>query len=227
MSHRILLIEDEDGIGEPLQYQLSRSGYAVDWERDGTGAVQRFHATTPDLVVLDLMLPGLSGEDICREIRRTSDTPIIILTAKDTEIDKVVGLELGADDYMTKPFSTRELIARVKAVMRRTGSAVPEEHRILEGGGIQLKPDALEVSVRGQTIHLARKEFELLELLMENAGRVVTREMLIDRVWGSGYFGDMRTLDVHIKRLRSKCEADPRHPKHIVTARGWGYKFVP
>jgi two-component system response regulator RegX3 len=223
---RVLLVEDEAGIAEPLAYQLKRSGYDTEWIADGRIALEAFQTHGADLVILDLMLPGMAGEDVCKEIRRTSNVPIIMLTAKDDEIDKVLGLELGADDYVTKPFSTRELIARVKAVLRRTDRDV-DETAVLEGGGIRLDPDRYEVSVRGGAIHLPLKEFEVLELLMQNAGRVVTRETLIDRVWGSDYFGDMRTLDVHIKRIRAKVEADPRAPKHLVTVRGLGYRFVP
>ena len=224
---RVLLIEDEEGFGEALQYQLKREGYDVDRETDGVAGLERFQRSGADLVLLDLMLPGMSGEDICKEIRRTSKTPIIMLTAKDAEFDKVLGLELGADDYVTKPFSTRELIARVKAVLRRGSSETAMSDGVLEGGGIRLDADRFEVTVRGEHVHLPRKEFELLELLMENAGRVLSRDTLIDRIWGSDYFGDSRTLDVHIKRLRAKCEPEPHIPKHLITVRGLGYKFVP
>ena len=224
MKH-ILLIEDEAGIAEPLVYQLEKAGYSVVWAPDGRQGLQSFETDGADLVLLDLMLPGTSGEDICRQIRRTSEVPVIMLTAKDEEVDKIVGLEIGADDYVTKPFSTRELLARIKAVLRRrVGEASGEA---LIGGDIRLDPERYEVTVRGEPIHLPKKEFDLLELLLENAGRVVTRETLIDRVWGSDYFGDMRTLDVHIKRLRGKCEPDPRNPRHLLTVRGVGYKFVP
>jgi two-component system response regulator RegX3 len=224
---KLLLIEDEEGFGEALQYQLQREGYEVDRETDGVRGLESFRRSGADLVLLDLMLPGMSGEDICKEIRRTSKTPIIMLTAKDAELDKVLGLELGADDYVTKPFSTRELIARIKAVMRRGTSEVERSDGILEGGGVRLDPDRFEVTVRGELVHLPRKEFELLELLMENSSRVLSRDTLIDRVWGSDYFGDSRTLDVHIKRLRAKCEEDPHSPKHLLTVRGLGYRFVP
>ena len=223
MRH-ILLIEDEAGIAEPLVYQLEKEGYSAVWVPDGKEGLERFMAEGADLVLLDLMLPGMSGEEVCREIRRTSDVPIIMLTAKDDEVDKVVGLEIGADDYVTKPFSTRELIARMKAVLRR---GVVGPSGALEAGDIRLDPDRREVTVRGEQVHLPKKEFDLLELLMENGGRVVTRETLIDRVWGSDYFGDMRTLDVHIKRLRAKTETDPADPKHLLTVRGVGYRFVP
>jgi len=221
---RILLIEDEAGIAEPLVYQLEKEGFSVVWSTDGKEGLERFVSEGADLVLLDLMLPGMSGEDVCREIRRTSDVPIIMLTAKDEEVDKIVGLEIGADDYVTKPFSTRELVARIKAVLRRGAGAVSTD--ALEAGDIRLDPDRREVTVRGEQVHLPKKEFDLLELLMENAGRVVTRETLIDRVWGSDYFGDMRTLDVHIKRLRAKTEPDPAAPRHLITVRGVGYRFV-
>jgi two-component system response regulator RegX3 len=224
---RVLLIEDEEGFGEALEYQLGREGYDVDRTTDGIAGLERWRTSGADLVLLDLMLPGMPGEDICKEIRRSSNVPIIMLTARDAEIDKVVGLELGADDYVTKPFSTRELVARIKAVLRRTSAEQAATGGVLEGGGIRLDPERFEVTVGGEPVHLPRKEFELLELLMENTGRVLTRETLIDRVWGSDYFGDTRTLDVHVKRLRAKCETDPHAPKHLVTIRGLGYKFVP
>ena len=224
---KVLLIEDEVGFGEALEYQLSRDGYDVDRVMDGRQGLERFRASGADIVLLDLMLPGMGGEDVCKEIRRDSSVPIIMLTARDTEIDKVLGLELGADDYVTKPFSTRELTARIKAVLRRSVTDVHTSDGIYEGGGIRLDPGRFEVTVRGEPVHLPRKEFELLELLMENSGRVLTRETLIDRVWGSDYFGDTRTLDVHVKRLRAKCEEDPHAPRHLVTIRGLGYKFVP
>lgn len=223
---KVLLIEDEEGLGEPLLYQLDRSGYTSEWVRDGREGLERFERMAPDLVLLDLMLPSLSGEEVCTEIRRRSNVPIIMLTAKDAEVDKIVGLELGADDYVTKPFSTRELLSRIKAVLRRARSGAPQTN-VIELGGIRLDAESFEVTVRGEPIHLPRKEFELLEMLMTNAGRVVTREELIDTVWGGDYVGDTRTLDVHIKRLRARCEEDPKKPAHIVTVRGWGYKFVP
>ena len=224
---KLLLIEDEESLGEALAYQLQREGYEVERVTDGAVGLDRFKTGGADLVLLDLMLPGMAGEEVCKAIRRISDVPIIMLTAKDTELDKVLGLELGADDYITKPFSARELVARVKAVLRRTTHGATTSAGVLEAAGIRLDPERFEVTVRGQEVHLPRKEFELLELLMENAGRVLSRETLIDRVWGSDYFGDSRTLDVHIKRLRSKCEPDPHDPRHIVTIRGLGYKFVP
>ncbi|MBA2725288.1 MAG: response regulator transcription factor [Actinobacteria bacterium] len=224
---RVLLIEDEESLGEALEYQLQREGYEVDRAVDGLAALEQFRTSGADLVLLDLMLPGMGGEDICKEIRRASNVPIIMLTARDGDIDKVVGLELGADDYVTKPFNTRELIARIRAVMRRVAKEAPTPGRVLEGAGVRLDPDRFEVTVRGEEIHLPRKEFELLEILMENAGRVLTRETLIDQIWGPDYFGDTRTLDVHIKRLRAKFEPTPREPKHLITIRGLGYKFTP
>jgi len=224
---KLLLIEDEESFGEALKYQLEREGYQVAWSTDGTSGLDHFRSAGADLVLLDLMLPGMGGEDVCKEIRRASSVPIIMLTAKDTEVDKVLGLELGADDYVTKPFSARELVARIKAVLRRSSSLDDGQDGVLDGGGVRLDPSRFEVTVRGEPVHLPRKEFELLELLMENAGRVLSRDTLIDRVWGSDYFGDSRTLDVHIKRLRAKCEPNPHEPRHLITIRGLGYKFVP
>jgi two-component system response regulator RegX3 len=224
---QILLIEDEEGFGEALEYQLKREGFEVNRYTDGAVGLERFKTAGADLVLLDLMLPGVSGEDICKEIRRSSSVPIIMLTARDTEIDKVLGLELGADDYVTKPFSSRELLARIKAVLRRSSNESAGADGVLESGGVRLDPDRFEVTVRGNQVHLPRKEFELLEILLENSGRVLTRETLIDRIWGPDYFGDTRTLDVHIKRLRAKCEVDPHAPAHLLTIRGLGYKFVP
>jgi two-component system response regulator RegX3 len=223
---KVMLIEDEEGLGEALEYHLSKEGYEVDRITDGTRGLERFRTNGADLVLLDLMLPGMPGEDVCKEIRRISTVPIIMLTARDTEIDKVVGLELGADDYVTKPFSSRELLARIRAVLRRSSGEATTDGAV-EGGGIRLDSERFEVTVRGEAVHLPRKEFELLELLMENAGRVLTRETLIDRIWGTDYFGDTRTLDVHIKRLRAKCEENPHNPAHLLTVRGLGYKFVP
>ena len=224
---KILLIEDEDSLGEALEYQLGREGYEVERATDGVAGLAQFSTGGADLVLLDLMLPGMAGEDVCKEIRRSSNVPIIMLTARDAEVDKVVGLEIGADDYVTKPFHTRELLARIKAVLRRTTGEGTTSDGVLEGGGIRLDPERFEVTVDGEAVHLPRKEFELLEILMENAGRVLTRDTLIDRIWGSDYFGDTRTLDVHVKRLRAKCEKDPHSPVHLVTIRGLGYKFVP
>lgn len=223
---RILVIEDEESIGSALEYQLARDGYDVTWVQDGAKGLETFETSGADLVLLDLMLPSMSGEEVCRTIRKTSAVPVIMLTAKGDEVDRVVGLELGADDYVTKPFSTRELMARIKAVLRR-GRIEPGDTDVLEGGDVRLDVDRVEATVRGKQVHLTRKEFEVLEILMRNAGRVLPRETLMDQVWGSDYFGDTRTLDVHIKRLRAKCELDPHDPKHVLTVRGIGYKFAP
>ncbi len=223
---KVLLIEDEESFGEALEYQLRREGFEIERVTDGVLGLERFNRAGADLVLLDLMLPGMGGEDVCREIRRGSNVPIIMLTARTTDIDKVVGLEIGADDYVTKPFNLRELLARMKAVLRRSTTDAGDSQRVLEGGGIRLDADRFEVTVGGEPVHLTRKEFELLELLMENTGRVLQRETLIDQVWGTDYFGDTRTLDVHIKRLRAKCEPDPHNPQHLRTIRGLGYKFV-
>jgi two-component system response regulator RegX3 len=223
---KILAIEDEEAIGSALEYQLQREGYEVTWVRDGAVGLETFETAGADLIVLDLMLPTMSGEEVCRSIRKSSAVPIIMLTAKGDEVDRIVGLELGADDYVTKPFSTRELMARVKAVLRR-GRSVTEDSHVLEGGDIRLDSERYEATVRGRPVHLTRKEFEVLELLMRNAGRVLPREALMDNVWGSDYYGDTRTLDVHMKRLRAKCEIDPHDPAHLLTVRGIGYKFAP
>jgi two-component system response regulator RegX3 len=223
---KILAIEDEEAIGSALEYQLQREGYDVTWVRDGAVGLETFETAGADLIVLDLMLPSMSGEEVCRSIRKSSAVPIIMLTAKGDEVDRIVGLELGADDYVTKPFSTRELMARVKAVLRR-GRQVTEDSHVLEGGDIRLDSERYEATVRGTPVHLTRKEFEVLELLMRNAGRVLPRDTLMDNVWGADYYGDTRTLDVHIKRLRAKCEIDPHSPDHLLTVRGIGYKFVP
>ena len=223
---RILVIEDEESIGSALEYQLARDGYDVTWVQDGAKGLETFETSGADLVLLDLMLPSMSGEEVCRTIRKTSAVPVIMLTAKGDEVDRVVGLELGADDYVTKPFSTRELMARIKAVLRR-GRLEPGDTDVLEGGDVRLDIDRVEATVRGKPVHLTRKEFEVLEILMRNVGRVLPRETLMDQVWGSDYFGDTRTLDVHIKRLRAKCELEPHDPKHVLTVRGIGYKFVP
>jgi two-component system, OmpR family, response regulator RegX3 len=224
---RILMIEDEESLGEALEYQLVREGFDVTRERNGATGLQHFRTSGADLVLLDLMLPGLSGEEVCKEIRTESRVPIIMLTAKDEEIDTVLGLELGADDYVTKPFSSRELLARIKAVLRRTTEASTGPSDVLEGGGIRLDRDRFQVIARGQEVRLTKKEFDLLELLMANSGRVLPRETLIERVWGWDYVGDTRTLDVHMKRLRSKLEAEPHRPRHLLTVRGLGYRFAP
>ena len=223
---RILLVEDEPAISEPLAFLLEREGYDVTVTADGRDAVAEFGRSGADLVLLDLMLPGLPGTEVCREIRTRSSVPIIMLTAKDSEVDIVVGLELGADDYVTKPYSTRELLARIRAVLRRQQEPAAAE-RILHVGPVQMDVERHIVSVNSEAITLPLKEFDLLEYLMRNSGRVLTRGQLIDRVWGADYVGDTKTLDVHVKRLRSKIEPEPSAPRYIVTVRGLGYKFEP
>jgi two-component system response regulator RegX3 len=222
---RVLVVEDEESFSEALSYMLRREGYEVEVAATGHEALQTFDRGGADLVLLDLMLPGLSGTEVCRELRNRSHVPIIMVTARDTEVDKVVGLELGADDYVTKPFSSRELVARIRAVLRR--GAEPEELmlNVVEAGPVRMDVERHVVTVDGQQIALPLKEFDLLELLLRNSGRVLTRGQLIDRVWGSDYVGDTKTLDVHVKRLRAKIEPDPASPKYLVTVRGLGYKF--
>ena len=222
---RILIVEDEVSFSDPLSYVLRKEGYDVAVAETGPEGLAEFDKNGADLVLLDLMLPGLSGVDVCRALRQRSTVPVIMLTAKDSEIDKVVGLEIGADDYVTKPYSSRELLARVKAVLRRL--AEPEEllPATLEAGPVRMDVERHTVSVSGRPTSLPLKEFELLEMLLRNSGRVLTRMQLIDRVWGSDYVGDTKTLDVHVKRLRAKIEPDPTNPVHIVTVRGLGYKF--
>lgn len=222
---RVLVVEDERNLREPLVYLLQKEGYDVIEAEDGNAAVENFNSLGADLILLDLMLPGLSGNEVCRIIRAESQVPIIMLTAKDTEIDKVVGLEIGADDYVTKPYSTRELLARMKAVLRRGAEPVQDDSGVLRAGPVVMDLDRHTVSVHGEKIQMPLKEFELLELLMENVNRVLTRGQIIDRVWGSNYFGDTKTLDVHVKRVRSKIEDDPSRPRHLLTVRGLGYKF--
>ena len=222
---RILLVEDEIALSEPLSFLLEREGYEVEVAADGPAAVAAFDRAGADLVLLDLMLPGLSGTEVCRQVRTRSNVPIIMLTAKDSEVDIVVGLELGADDYVTKPYSTRELLARIRAVLRRRTEDDPGDSGILQVGGIRMDVERHTVSVDGSETPMPLKEFELLELLLRNAGRVLTRGQLIDRVWGSDYFGDTKTLDVHIKRLRSKIERVPSAPEVLVTVRGLGYRI--
>ena len=222
---KILVVEDEKSLSEPLAYLLRREGYEVSVVDNGLSAVEAVDQSPPDLMLLDLMLPGLAGTEVCREVRNRSSLPIIMLTAKDSEVDIVVGLELGADDYVTKPYSSRELLARIKAVLRRRSTDPDPADGILEYHGIVLDSDRHQLQVRGEPVSLPLKEFELLELLMENAGRVLTRGQIIDRVWGSDYFGDTKTLDVHIKRLRSKIEVHPSEPTIIATVRGLGYRF--
>ena len=224
MTH-ILLVEDEDALSEPLAYLLRREGYTVTVAPDGPTAIAEFDRGGVDLVLLDLMIPGIPGTEVCREIRTRSTVPIIMLTAKDSEIDIVVGLELGADDYVTKPYSTRELLARIRAVMRRQSEPSDLAEPILESGPVQMDIERHTVRVNGIDTAMPLKEFELLELLLRNAGRVLTRGQLIDRVWGSDYFGDTKTLDVHIKRIRSKIESTPSEPTMLVTVRGLGYRF--
>ena len=222
---RILVVEDEESFSDPLSYLLRKEGYEVSVAETGLMALEDFDRAGADLVLLDLMLPGLSGVDVCRALRHRSSVPVIMLTAKDSEIDKVVGLEIGADDYVTKPYSSRELLARIKAVLRR--GQEPEElmPATLESGPVRMDVERHVVTVNGEHTPLPLKEFELLEMLLRNCGRVLTRAQLIDRVWGSDYVGDTKTLDVHVKRLRSKVEPDPANPAFIVTVRGLGYKF--
>ncbi|MFT4226984.1 response regulator [Micropruina sp.] len=221
---RVLLIEDEDAYRETLGYLLRKEGFDVVEAADGTSGLAEFDRGGADIVLLDLMMPGLPGTEVCRRLRAHSSVPVIMVTARDDEIDKVVGLELGADDYVTKPFSHRELVARIRAVLRR-GQEVELEPDVLEVGGVRMDVERHEVWVRGEQVKLALKEFELLEILLRNAGRVMTRGQLIDRIWGADYVGDTKTLDVHVKRLRAKVEADPAEPALLVTVRGLGYKF--
>ena len=223
----VLVVEDEESFVEALVVGLKREGFLVRVARDGIEAVDAFDAMRPDLVLLDVMLPRLSGIDVCRELRSRSRVPIIMVTAKGSEIDTVVGLEVGADDYVTKPYRLRELVARMRAVLRRSPPLDDDtrDGEILEVGDVRLDPERHEVYVRSTPVSLPLKEFELLELLLANAGRVLTRETLIDRVWGPHYVGDTKTLDVHVKRLRSKIEDDPSNPRRITTIRGLGYKF--
>jgi len=223
----VLIVEDEESFVDALVVGLKREGFLVKVARDGSQAVDMFEVVRPDLVLLDVMLPKMSGIDVCREIRARSRVPIIMVTAKAAEIDTVVGLEVGADDYVTKPYRLRELVARMRAVLRRAPRLDEEavSGEVLEVGDVRLDPERHEVRVRGATVALPLKEFELLELLLANAGRVVTRDTLIDRIWGPHYVGDTKTLDVHVKRLRSKVEDDPSSPRRITTIRGLGYKF--
>ena len=222
---RILVVEDEVSFSDPLSYLLRKEGYEVSVAETGPEALEDFARAGADLVLLDLMLPGLSGTEVCRALRQRSNVPVIMLTAKDSEIDKVVGLEIGADDYVTKPYSSRELLARIRAVLRRGQEPEDLLPSTLEAGPVRMDVERHVVSVAGRPTQLPLKEFELLEMLLRNAGRVLTRMQLIDRVWGSDYVGDTKTLDVHVKRLRAKIEPDPAEPRHIVTVRGLGYKF--
>ena len=222
---RVLVIEDEESFRDALQFMLSREGFDVILAPNGAEGMKLFDSMNPDLVLLDLMLPEVSGTEVCKYIRSKSNTPVIMLTAKDTEIDKVVGLELGADDYVTKPFSTRELLARIKAVLRRGGEMENDFVGAVEVGPIRMDVERHVLSVDGEAVSMPLKEFELLEFLMRNSGRVLTRGQLMDRVWGSDYVGDGKTLDVHVKRIRSKIEPDPANPVHLTTVRGLGYRF--
>jgi len=223
---RVLVVEDEESISEPLAYMLRKEGFEVSVADDGPTGLATFDREGADLVLLDLMLPGLSGTEVCRELRTRSAVPVIMLTARDSEVDKVVGLELGADDYVTKPFSHRELVARIRAVLRRQAPAAQiDEGAAFEAGPVRMDVDRHLVTVSGEAVQLPLKEFDLLELLLRNVGRVLTRGQLSDRVWGADYVGDTKTLDVHVKRLRAKIEPDPAHPKHLLTVRGLGYKL--
>jgi two-component system response regulator RegX3 len=224
---RILVVEDEASLADTIRYNLEREGYLVNVATNGRAALERFDADPPSLVILDLMLPEVSGLDVCRTIRSGSDVPIIIVTAKDSEADKVAGLELGADDYVTKPFSVRELVSRVRAHLRRVKMASPAKtDEILVGGPIEMDAARHEVRVRGEAVPFTPKEFELLEAFLRRRGRLLTREFLIEEIWGHGYVGDTKTLDVHVKRVRQKIELDPHDPGFLVTVRGLGYKFV-
>jgi two-component system response regulator RegX3 len=223
----VLVVEDEESFSDPLSYMLRNEGFEVAVAPTGPEALEEFDRHGADLVLLDLMLPGLPGTEVCRQLRNRSTVPVIMLTAKDSEIDKVVGLELGADDYVTKPFSSRELVARIRAVLRRHGQAEEPDDAALEAGPVRMDVERHTVSVSGRGVQLPLKEFELLEMLLRNAGRVLTRMQLIDRVWGADYVGDTKTLDVHVKRLRAKIEPDPAVPRYLVTVRGLGYKFEP
>ncbi|MEX2533071.1 MAG: response regulator transcription factor [Nitriliruptoraceae bacterium] len=225
---KLLLVEDEAAIAEGLAITLEAEGFSVLWVNNGADALTAFTKHRPDLVLLDLMLPGMSGTEICREIRRVSDVPIIMVTARDAEIDRVVGLELGADDYVTKPFSTRELVARIKTVLRRAPVVVMagSDSAPTHAAGVRVDRSRHEVHVDGTLITLPPKEFELLAYLVEYAGRVLTRDQLISQVWGSDYYGDTKTLDVHVRRIRARIEDDPHDPKRLLTVRGVGYRFT-
>jgi len=222
---RILVVEDEESFSDALSYMLRKEGFEVAVAGTGPEGLAEFGRNGADLVLLDLMLPGLSGVEVCRELRLASDVPVIMVTAKDSEVDKVVGLELGADDYVTKPFSTRELVARIRAVLRRRSAPEETTAHVLEAGPVRMDVDRHVVTVAGESVSMPLKEFELLEFLLRNSGRVLTRGQLIDRIWGSDYVGDTKTLDVHVKRLRAKLEPDPAKPTFLLTVRGLGYKF--
>lgn len=225
---RVLIVEDEESFADPLAFLLRKEGFAAAVVTDGRQALEEFDRNGADIVLLDLMLPGMSGTDVCKQLRQRSSVPVIMVTARDSEIDKVVGLELGADDYVTKPYSARELIARVRAVLRRGGEQAGESagaSPVLSGGPVRMDIERHVVTVENTEVSLPLKEFDLLEYLLRNVGRVLTRAQLIDRVWGADYVGDTKTLDVHVKRLRAKIEPDPASPRHLVTVRGLGYKF--
>lgn len=222
---RVLVVEDEESFSEALSFMLRKEGYEVEIAADGPSALEAFDRDGADIVLLDLMLPGITGTEVCRQLRAKSTVPIIMVTAKDSEVDKVVGLEIGADDYVTKPYSSRELLARVRAVLRRRGEEDELVPVVIESGPVRIDIERHAVSVRGEAVTMPLKEFDLLELLVRNAGRVLTRSQLIDRIWGSDYVGDTKTLDVHIKRLRAKVETNPAEPVHILTVRGLGYKY--
>ncbi|MBD0671164.1 response regulator [Kitasatospora sp. NPDC091335] len=229
---RVLVVEDEESFSDALSYMLRKEGFEVAVAATGPDALEQFERNGADLVLLDLMLPGLPGTEVCRQLRVRSNVPVIMVTAKDSEIDKVVGLEIGADDYVTKPYSTRELVARIRAVLRRRGEDGGAGDNgsgpgALEAGPVRMDVDRHVVTVDGAKVDLPLKEFDLLEMLLRNAGRVLTRMQLIDRVWGADYVGDTKTLDVHVKRLRAKIEPDPGAPRYLVTVRGLGYKFEP
>lgn len=225
---RVLVVEDEESFSDVLSYMLRKEGFEVSLAATGTAALTEFDRTGADIVLLDLMLPEMAGTEVCRQLRQRSNVPIIMVTARDSEIDKVVGLEIGADDYVTKPYSPRELVARIRAVLRRqTTDIVEHAGATLTAGPVRMDVERHVVTVDGSAVQLPLKEFELLELLLRNAGRVLTRGQLIDRVWGADYVGDTKTLDVHVKRLRSKIEPEPSTPRFLVTVRGLGYKFEP
>jgi two-component system response regulator RegX3 len=225
---RVLVVEDEESFSDALSYMLRREGFDAVVAGTGPDALAEFDRGGADIVLLDLMLPGLPGTEVCRALRARSSVPIIMLTAKDAEIDKVVGLELGADDYVTKPYSARELVARIRAVLRRRSDAAePQPEGVLEAGPVRMDVDRHVVEVDGEVVAMPLKEFDLLEFLLRNTGRVLTRHQLIDRVWGADYVGDTKTLDVHVKRLRAKLEPDPANPKYLLTVRGLGYKLEP
>ncbi|MBB4911810.1 response regulator transcription factor [Actinophytocola algeriensis] len=224
---RVLIVEDEESFADPLAFLLRKEGFTAAVASTGQQALEEFDRNGADIVLLDLMLPGMSGTDVCKALRQRSTVPVIMVTARDSEIDKVVGLEIGADDYVTKPYSARELIARVRAVLRRGGESPDGEllPQVLAAGPVRMDVERHVVTVDGTEVPLPLKEFDLLEYLLRNVGRVLTRGQLIDRVWGADYVGDTKTLDVHVKRLRSKIEPDPASPRHLVTVRGLGYKF--